>query len=166
MLFRPIRKPPLAHPVLVRTVLVLAWAALAVTLFVRCRGDDAEPAAEAPRSAIANVFSDAPDELPVMANAQLPFRYPAALYAQRVQGNVTLRLFVDSLGRVVPDSTRVEETSGTPALDSAALTGARDLHFRPARRGGAPMAVSLLYPVYFRHPEAAPMPGDSLLRKP
>ena len=27
------------------------------------------------------------------------------------------------------------------------------------------MAVSVLFPVYFRHPEASPLPGDSILAK-
>ena len=34
-----------------------------------------------------------PDIAPVMLNKELPFRYPPALYAQKVQGNVTRRLF-------------------------------------------------------------------------
>ena len=50
--------------------------------------------------------AERPDEPPVMVNAELPFRYPPALYARRVQGNVMLRLFVDTDGRIlieVPD---------------------------------------------------------------
>lgn len=169
MLPRPIRTPPVAHPRLVRLVLTAAWTALAVLLFVRCsdapRDERADSETAASRSTLTSVFSGAPDQLPVMANPQPPFRYPATLYGQRVQGNVTLRLFVDSTGRVLPDSTRVEETSGHAVLDSAAVTGARDLHFNPARRRGSPIAVSLLYPVYFRHPEAQPLPGDTVLNR-
>lgn len=109
--------------------------------------------------------ADRPDERPVMVNAELPFRYPAALYARKVQGNVMLRLFVDRDGRILPDSTRVEESSGYSALDSAAVTGSRDLYFIPAKLDGEPMAVSVLFPVYFRHPEAAPLPGDTVLAR-
>ncbi|MHB0947807.1 MAG: energy transducer TonB [Gemmatimonadaceae bacterium] len=109
---------------------------------------------------------DIPDEVPALLNAELPFRYPAELYLRRVQGNVTLQLYVDSTGRVVPDSTRVEEPSGYAGLDSAAVRGARELRFAPAKRGGAPMAVGILFPVYFRHPEAKPLPGDSVLQTP
>ena len=61
-----------------------------------------------------------PDEVPKVLNTDLPFRYPAALYARRVQGNVTLRLYVDTTGQVRADSTRIEESSGYPSLDSAA----------------------------------------------
>lgn len=130
-----------------------------------CTGTDGGDAGTdtSARRSITTVFTGAPDELPRMTNPEPPFRYPSALYAQRVQGNVTLRLFVDSTGIVRPDSTRIEESSGTPALDSAAVLGARELRFTPARRRGTPLAVSLLYPVYFRHPEGSPMPGDSVL---
>jgi len=109
--------------------------------------------------------ADRPDEPPVMVNAELPFRYPPALYARRVQGNVMLRLFVDRDGRIVPDSTRVEESSGYPSLDSAAVTGSGELYFVPAKLHGEAMATSVLFPVYFRHPEAAPLPGDTVLAR-
>lgn len=107
-----------------------------------------------------------PDEHPVMVNAELPFRYPPALYTRKVQGNVTLHLFIDRDGRILPDSTRVEESSGYPALDSAAVMGSQELHFVPAKLRGEPIAVSVLFPVYFRHPEASPLPGDTILRAP
>jgi TonB family protein len=106
-----------------------------------------------------------PDELPVMLNREPPFRYPAPLYAQRVQGNVTLRIFIDRTGRVRPESTRVEESSGYTSLDSSAVTGSQDLRFVPAKLNGEPMAVSILFPVFFRHPEATPLPGDTVLKR-
>jgi protein TonB len=146
-------------------MILMTWVALAIVAFARCGNSDEAPPREARRApnALTQVLSGAPDELPAMANAQPPFRYPVALYAQRVQGNVTLRLYVDSTGVVVSDSTQLAESSGHVALDSAALLGARDLRFTPARRRGSAIAVSLLYPVYFRHPEAKPLPEDSLL---
>src|SRR5881394_4143041 len=104
-----------------------------------------------------------PDEPPVVVNADLPFRYPPALYARKVQGNVTLRLFIDRDGRPKNDSTRVEESSGLESLDSAAVRGSQELRFVPAKLHGEPMAVSVLFPVYFRHPEANPLPGDTIL---
>lgn len=106
-----------------------------------------------------------PDTYPVMLNREMPFRYPPALYAEKVQGNVVLRLFVDSAGGVVNDSTRVVESSKVALLDSAALKGSRELKFQPAKLHGAAMPVTILFPVYFRHPEAPPPPGDSLLQK-
>jgi TonB family protein len=118
------------------------------------------------RTGIASVFGgDRPDEPPVMVNKDLPFRYPPPLYARKVQANVMLRLFIDRDGRVVADSTRVEETSGFGSLDSAAVKGSQELYFIPAKLDGEPLAVSVLFPVYFRHPEAPPLPGDSVLAR-
>ena len=104
-----------------------------------------------------------PDVAPVMLNKELPFRYPPALYAQKVQGNVTLRIYIDSNGAIVADSTRVAETSGFSALDSAAMKGSRDLKFEPAKTQGQPVPVSILLPVFFRHPDAPPLAGDSVI---
>ena len=106
-----------------------------------------------------------PDEKPVMVKGDLPFHYPGALYARRVQGNVTLRLYVDSTGRTVPESTRIEDKSLYPAFDTAAIEGARDLRFIPAKLHGEPKGMTILFPVYFRHPEAPPIPGDSALKR-
>jgi len=103
-----------------------------------------------------------PDEPPQMLNSTLPFQYPVAQYLRRVQGNVTLRLFVDADGAVLPDSTRIEQSSGIPPLDSAALAGVARLRFRPARRGGIAIPVAMLFPVHFRHPDGAVIPGDTL----
>jgi TonB family protein len=106
-----------------------------------------------------------PDIAPVMLNKELPFRYPPALYAQKVQGNVTLRIYIDRDGSIVGDSTRVAETSGFNALDSAAMKGSRDLKFQPAKTQGVPVPVSILLPVFFRHPDAPPLAGDSVIKR-
>ena len=106
-----------------------------------------------------------PDEVPKVINTELPFRYPAALYARRVQGNVTLRLYVDRDGQVRSDSTRIEESSGYAGLDSAAVKGSQELRFVPAKLRGEPMPTTVLFPVYFRHPEAHALPGDTILNK-
>src|SRR4051812_14834141 len=103
--------------------------------------------------------SETPDEPPVMVNKEPPFRYPAVLYAQKLQGNVMLRLFVDSNGRARPESTRVETSSGSLPLDSAAIKGSQELQFVPAKLHGEPIGVTVLFPVYFRHPEGTPLPG-------
>lgn len=106
-----------------------------------------------------------PDELPVMQGSS-PFHYPAELYTERVQGNVTLSIFIDTLGVVHPESTRVVESSGHAPLDSAAVKGTQSLLFTPAKLAGKPMAVSILFPVYYRHPDEPPLPGDTILRRP
>src|SRR5678816_2671895 len=48
-----------------------------------------------------------PDVLPVMLNKDLPFKYPPSLYAKKVQANVTLRVYIDKEGQIVPESTHV-----------------------------------------------------------
>lgn len=106
-----------------------------------------------------------PDALPVMQGPS-PFHYPAALYAERVQGNVMLRIFIDTLGVVYPESTKVVESSGHAPLDSAAVKGTQSLLFTPARMRGKVTAVSILFPVYYRHPDEPPLPGDTILRRP
>jgi TonB family protein len=93
-------------------------------------------------------------EPPVALNADSPIQYPPRLYDQKVEGDVMLRLFVDSAGRLLPESSRVAESSNYPALDSAALSGARRLRFAPARRHGLSIATAFLQPVEFRHPQA------------
>jgi periplasmic protein TonB len=106
-----------------------------------------------------------PDLAPVMLNKDLPFRYPPVLFAQKVQGNVTLRIFIDRTGQVIPESTHVAETSGYSALDSAAVKGSRDLRFTPAKTQDQPVPVSILLPIFFRYPGAPPLPGDTVLKR-
>lgn len=88
--------------------------------------------------------------VPVAINGESPFQYPAALYDQGVEGEVRLRLYVDSTGRVVPESTRIASSSGTPALDSAAAAGATGLRFAPAHQNGAPVGATFHQPVIFQ----------------
>lgn len=103
----------------------------------------------------ANLAASAPrrDEPPVALDAEPPVGYPPALYQQRISGTVLLRLFVDETGRVMPDSIRLQESSGYPALDSAALAAAPKLHYAPALRNGAPVATFFTQPIHFRHPD-------------
>ncbi len=102
-----------------------------------------------------------PVELPALLTTELPFRYPLALYVQGIPGDVTLQLFIDSIGLVVPDSVRVAEPSKYPAFDSSAVAGASQLIFRPARRGERRIPYTVLFPVKFRVPGAPLPPGDT-----
>jgi TonB family protein len=140
-----------------RTVVAASVCLLAAAA---CSKDAPQKVAQAFQAA-----SSGPDEVPKMLNTELPFRYPAALYARKVQGNVTLRLRLDRDGAVLADSTTIEEKSGYPALDSAALKGSQELRFVPAKLKGEAMPVTILFPVYFRHPEGHPLPGDTILTK-
>jgi len=94
------------------------------------------------------------DQPPVAVNPVSPVEYPRALLAQRIEGRVLLRLYADSAGTIIPDSSRVAESSGYPALDSAALAAAPRLRFSPALHGGWPVAGPFIQPVQFRVPRA------------
>jgi TonB family protein len=90
------------------------------------------------------------DEPPVPINANSPAHYPDLLASQRIGGTVLLRLFTDSAGVVVAESTSIQESSGYPALDSAALASVPQLRYAPALRDGIAVAASFLQPFHFR----------------
>jgi TonB family protein len=143
-----------------RVVLRIAYASICLVIAGCITQDDA-------RKLVADLQesqTSRPDVPPAMLTRD-PIRYPASMYAQHAQGNVTLRIFIDAVGRVHPESTQVAESSGVPAFDSAAVSGVRDLQFTPAKRKGTPVAVSVLFPVYFRHPQGSPVAGDSALHR-
>jgi len=93
------------------------------------------------------------EEAPVAINPDPPIQYPPALFEQKVEGEVVLRLFADSTGKLVAESTKIAESSGYPALDSAAIAGAGKLKFAPAKRHGLPVATAFLQPIEFKVPQ-------------
>lgn len=95
---------------------------------------------------------------PTLLTRELPFVYPPALYAAGVEGDVGLRLFIDSLGLVIQESTSVVEPSTHAEFDSAAMAGAPYLEFQPAVAGGARVGKTVVLPVKFRLPVP---PADS-----
>ena len=111
-----------------------------------CRGPDRDEAARLPQPG-----ADRRDQTPISVNADPPIQYPPALYEQGVEGTVVLRLFVDSTGTVIADSTRIEEPSGHAALDSAALAAVPSLRFAPALRDGVPVSTVFEQPIIFQH---------------
>lgn len=93
------------------------------------------------------------DPEPVVPPRQLPgspFHYPEELWDAGVEGETVLRLWVNSVGAV--DSVQVERTSDYPAFDSAAINGARDLQFEPARQADSTVGTWVLLPVQFDLP--------------
>jgi TonB family protein len=131
---------------------ILALAALAL---LACR-PKSDGAATLPSSARPVV--ERGDEPPVALNARSPVIYPVALAQQGIGGTVLLRLFADSTGKLVDDSSRIAESSGYPALDSAALAAAPKLRFSPALLKGAPVAGAFIQPVQFRNPGSQEIP--------
>jgi protein TonB len=95
------------------------------------------------------------DEPPVALDPEPPVAYPPELYRQGIEGTVTLRLYVDDKGGVVPESTEVAESSGYPQFDSAAVAGVPRMRFAPAQRDGRPVAIVFTQPVHFRRPAGA-----------
>ena len=129
-----------------------AWfAGAGVVLLAACGGEP--PPSQPPSTSATPAF-----EPPVVTNPESPVNYPPDLWEQQIEGTVVLRLHLDERGAVVSDSTRVAETSGYPALDSAALRGVPDMRFAPARSGGQPVATTFLQPVHFRHQQRAGAP--------
>ncbi len=129
---------------IVACVPLLAAAALLVSCRSRDTSDDA--------AALEN-------DVPVAINSESPFQYPPDLYQRGVEGEVRLRLYVDSAGIVHPESTRIASSSGNSALDSAAVHGAALLRFAPAHRGGRPVGMAFYQPVIFRRPGGPAEPG-------
>jgi TonB family protein len=129
---------------------VRRFAAILAAATLACGGSAPPPVPEG-----AQAPPPPESEAPVALNPDVPIAYPAALFDQRIEGEVVLRLFTDSTGRLIPESTRVAESSNYPALDSAALAGAAKLHFAPAKRRGVPVATTFLQPVEFHHPGTA-----------
>ena len=74
--------------------------------------------------------------------------YPEASRRRGEQGVVRVELLVDPSGRVV--DVRVLESSGFSTLDAEAVKTVRDWRFRPAQRGGLPVAGSITTAVHFR----------------
>ncbi|HEY7567258.1 MAG TPA: energy transducer TonB [Gemmatimonadaceae bacterium] len=101
------------------------------------------------------------DTLPQLRTELNPFRYPLELYERRIEGEVTLRLHVDSVGGVVAESISVAKSSGIPTLDSAAVDGAPALLFRPAVLDGRPVPLTVLFPVKFQVPAGGRAPADT-----
>lgn len=87
-----------------------------------------------------------------------PFHYPEELWDAGVEGETVVRLFVTANGTV--DSASVETSSGYAAFDSAAVTGAYDVRFEPARSGQEAIDVWVLLPVEFDMPSDS-APGGS-----
>lgn len=111
------------------TIRALAMAAL---LLVVCPLVAAPAAADATRASV----------------ARAPVDYPASAVAAGEEGTVLIALEVDASGRARDVS--VQESSGYPRLDDAALHSVTRWSFRPATREGRPRSQRILVPVAFR----------------
>lgn len=94
--------------------------------------------------------------MPTLLNEQLPFEYPRDAWASRIGGETVLRIRISTAGAV--DSVAVQKTSGHRSLDSAAVVGARELRYEPARQGERPVPVWATLPVRYPMPERSGEP--------
>ena len=104
--------------------------------------------------------SDAPLELPAPVEQASPFVYPEELWDRDVEGQAVVMVHVTTEGDV--DSAYVRTTSGYEAMDAAAIDGAKQLRFRPGRRGDDPVGVWVRVPVRFTKapPSAAELEAE------
>ena len=86
-------------------------------------------------------------ERPTPLYGEAPIAYPMELWDSDAEGETLLRMRVTEMGRV--DSVEVLESSGQVAFDSAAIAGARDLRFSPARKNGKRIQVWAEVPIHF-----------------
>jgi TonB family protein len=86
-------------------------------------------------------------EQPMPLYGEVPIDYPLELWDSDVEGETLLRVRVTDMGRV--DSVVVLESSGHEAFDSAAVDGALELRFQPARKNGKRIEVWAEVPVHF-----------------
>jgi TonB family protein len=86
-------------------------------------------------------------EGPTPLYGEIPIEYPLDLWDADVEGETILRVRVTEMGTV--DSVEVIQGSGYPAFDSAAVRGALQLQYSPARRRGERIAVWARVPVQF-----------------
>ncbi|WP_419163302.1 energy transducer TonB family protein [Candidatus Palauibacter sp.] len=93
---------------------------------------------------------DASFVTPALEPGRAPFAYPLDPWERGVGGETLLRIHISAEGLV--DSAAVFRSSGDPALDSAALAGARRLRYRPARHRDAPIAIWAHLPVRYPRP--------------
>jgi len=99
-------------------------------------------------------------EQPTPLYGDVPIEYPLHLWDQDMEGETVLRVRVDDVGAV--DSVEVLESSGYASFDSAAVAGARELRFTPARRDGKRITVWAEVPVHFSkrpRPDTTGVPG-------
>lgn len=86
-------------------------------------------------------------EKPVPLFDESPVEYPLELWTEGAEGSVLVRVLVNEEGGV--DSATVAESSGRPALDSAAVAGAMAMEFAPALKDGEPTRAWAEVPVDF-----------------
>ena len=95
-----------------------------------------------------------PAPTPVAAIDTPPPQYPLELACAGIGGQTVLDVQVGAEG--TPTAISVARGSGSDALDQLARDAVQGWKFRPATRGGEPMAQSIQVPVSFTLPPVRP----------
>lgn len=91
-----------------------------------------------------------PDELPqTLPNTCQAPRYPSALEAARVQGNVLVEFAVDPTGRADAASIRVLNSTHS-GFENNAKAAVETCRFRPARMSGQPVRATVRQRIEFK----------------
>ena len=144
-----------------RMVLLTALVSLAVGL--ACFYPDPDQAASDPLAVAAEAIdlrsnlADGPTFTPFTAAPQLrntpevrdalDGEYPPLLRDAGIGGTINVWFFIGPSGQVI--ETRIQKSSGHPALDSAALRVAAKMRFGPAMNDGEPVHVWVAFPITF-----------------
>lgn len=96
-------------------------------------------------------------EPPTPLFQEVPVEYPLELWDRDVEGETLVRVRVSDTGAVT--EAEVLETSGIEAFDSAAVAGAMEMRFQPARRNGQRIEVWARLPIRFT--KRPPSGGDT-----
>ena len=100
------------------------------------------------RSSDQGTTTDAPeqdtDQPPVPLHITQP-RYPPAAFHNGISGTVQLEILIDKTGRVA----KARVVKSIPELDAAAIQCVMEWEFRPARKGGQPVATIASAPITF-----------------
>lgn len=86
-------------------------------------------------------------EQPTPLYGDVPIEYPLHLWDQDMEGETLLRVRVTDTGAV--DSVEIVQSSGHGDFDDAAINGAKELRFTPARQDGKRIRVWARVPVHF-----------------
>lgn len=90
---------------------------------------------------------DQPVDHPTPLYGDSTVEYPLEMWDAGVEGETVLRVLVNESGEV--EEVEILESSGVPRLDSAAVAGAQEMRFNPARKNGKRIAVWAEVPVQF-----------------
>jgi TonB family protein len=133
-----------------RYVTVAAVAALALTASTAlAQGPSAPQQIASATPAAGSAAGGLPDELPqTLPNTCQAPRYPSALEAARVQGNVLVEFAVDTTGRADASSMRVLNSTHT-GFETNAKAAVETCRFRPARMSGRPVRATVRQRIQF-----------------